>query len=351
MSTKTKPNPQAEGQLRQDPLTEKWVIVATDRAKRPTDFASGYPKTSLNTPQYKDDCPFCNLSKYPQEPDILRLPNDPDHWQVHIFANKYPALTPNSEFKTWNVGPHKTASAVGYHELLATVHHNQTDNYASEKNLALQLEALAMRYRQLRTLDSVVYIQIIKNHGSDAGGSLEHPHHQIFTTPVLPSDVADLLCGVEKYAKTHQTDPFQAIIDFEISDGSRLVYQNDDFIAFCPYASRQPFEVHIMPKKPLSKFDLITPDQLRSLAQSLKQVIGRLNQGVGNIPYNYYINSAPCDTTGFICAADSFPNFRWHLVILPRLNELGGFEMGTGLEITTAIPEASATFLREQKVA
>lgn len=345
--------PHELGELRQDPITEKWVVLATGRGKRPDDFAGDSKRHSFNaykTPKYKDDCPFCNLGKFTQEPDVLRLPDDPERWQVHIFGNKYPAFQPHDELRHWQVGPYRAAEAVGYHEILATRWHNQFGGYASEQLMAMEIEALVLRYRQLQIKQSVNYIQIIKNQGPEAGGSLEHPHHQIFTVPVLPNDISDLLHGTERYAAKNDQKAFTIILDFEKSDGRRIVWENEDFTVFCPFASRVPFETWVLPNKSNPHFESIDSSQQRSLAEAMRQALGRIAVGLKNPAYNYYIHSAPCDDNGFVCDDRLFGNFRWHVSILPRLGQWGGFELGTGLEINTMAPEEAAEFLREQKV-
>ncbi len=335
------------GELRQDPITEEWVVIATNRNKRPNHHDSGrIPAKKL--PRYDDGCPFCNLAKFPQEPDVLRLPDDADNWQVHIFGNKYPAFVPKDEFRLRQSGPYRAIEAVGYHELLATRWHNQLDSVLNQQMMSLELEALVLRYRQLRTKPSVNYIQIIKNHGAEAGGSLPHPHHQIFTLPVLPSDIGKLLHGTERFAKQNKEKAFTIIMEFELADRSRLVYENEYFAAFCPFASRVPYETWVMPKKSNPFFDSISPTEREALADAMRQVLGRIYTGLDDPPYNYYIHSAPCDDTGFVCDINSFGHFRWHVAILPRLSKFGGFELGSGVEINTVAPEAAATFLRDQ---
>lgn len=337
------------GELRQDPITENWVAIATNRAKRPDSFATrGEGKKPLQ--KYVSDCPFCNVAKYPQEKDILRLPDDHMNWQVHIFPNKYPAFTPHTEFKSWNEGPYRTTTSVGYHELLATRYHNQDDALVSRHMMELELEALVLRYRQLQSSPSVNYIQIIKNHGKEAGASIEHPHHQIFSVPILPSDIASLLHGTERYAKKHGEKAFTVILDYEREQKKRIVFENEYFTAFCPYASRVPFETWIMPRKSDPFFEDIGPEERSALAEALQQVLGRLYTGLQDPPYNYYIHSAPCDETGFVCDTSLFQHFRWHIAVMPRLSTAAGFELGTGIEINTVTPEDAAAFLREQSL-
>jgi UDPglucose--hexose-1-phosphate uridylyltransferase len=335
------------GELRQDPITEKWVAIATERSKRP-DGALAHNNIVNKKPRYKDDCPFCNLAMYPQAPDVLRLPDDPLHWQVHIFENKYPAFKPSKELRAWNEGPYRALDSVGYHEIIATKYHNQDDGVVDRKLLTLELEAIHLRYRQLQSEVGVNYIQVIKNHGKEAGASIEHPHHQMFSIPVLPADIAELLHGTERFAKKHGEKAFTVILDYERNEKKRVVFENEYFTAFCPFASRVPYETWIMPRKSNPFFEDIGPEEREALAEALQQILGRLYTGLQDPPYNYYIHSAPCDETGFVCDKSLFGHFRWHVAILPRLTTWAGFELGTGIEINTVAPEDAAAFLREQ---
>jgi len=337
------------GELRQDLITGKWIVLATTRAKRPDDFI-GERSQPTALAKVDNDCPFCRLDKFVQEPDVVRLPDDPDKWQVHIFPNKYPAFCREDDLRTWQVGPYRAMESVGYHEVLATRWHNEIDSRLSTRQLSLQLEALVLRYRQLKEKPAVNYIQIIKNHGKEAGASLQHPHHQIFTVPVLPSDIRDMLEGAHRYRESHEIDPFEAMVRFEEESGDRIVAENDHFVAFCPYASRVPFETWVVPREHNPFFENVGPEQRTALAEILSVVFKQLYIGLNDPPYNYYILSAPCDDTGFVCDRVMFDNFRWHLQILPRLNVWGGFEMGTGLEIVTTAPEESARHLRGQVI-
>lgn len=334
-----------ESELRQDITNGEWVVIATGRAQRPDDF-KGAARTKKVWPAYKADCPFCALDRFPQGPDVLRLPDDPERWQVHVFPNKYPALQPAEEFRSWHIGPYPAVEAVGYHEVVAARDHNAVDGLASQQQLLWQVEALWLRYRQLKEKQSVNYIQIIKNHGEAAGGSLEHPHHQIFTVPVLPEDVERMLKAAEVYWHHHGRDPFSVMLEYEREQGKRVVFENEHFTAFCPFASRLPFQVWIMPRRPNPYFEDSGPEERTALAEALQVVLGRLYVGLNDPPYNYYLHSAPCDDTGFTCDRATFRHFRWHVEILPRLAKLGGFEMGTGLEINPIWPEEAADFLR-----
>ena len=337
------------GEMREELITGKWVAVATERSQKPTDFINTRKKPS-RLAKFKENCPFCRLDKYPQEPDVIRLPDDREDWEVHIFGNKYPVLRPGDDFRSWQTGPYRAIESVGYHEILATMNHDETDAYLTNRQMALQIEALELRYRQLREKPSVSYIQIIKNSGEDAGASLEHPHNQIFTVPVIPNDVHDILVGAEKYRQQHGENVFQAMIDWERREGTRVIGENNDFILFCPYASRVAYEMWIVPKKHDPYFENMPPAERNSLAEMMRTALAKLYVGLNDPPYNYYVLSAPCDDAGFVSDRKIYKNFRWHVQILPRLSKWGVFEMGTGLEISTVLPEDAAVYLREQKI-
>jgi len=340
---------ESESEIRQDLITGKWVVVAAGRSKRPHDGSVEGEAAYERPAHYEKGCPFCELKVFRQEPDIVRLPDDDEKWQVHVFSNKYPALRPG-ELMSGEVGPYRWVSATGYHEVLAWRWHDQDDHLLTQKEWGWQVEALVARFRQLKEEQQVNYIQIIKNHGVEAGQSLTHPHMQLFTIPVLPSDVADILRGAETYAKSKGREVFADLLEFERSEGNRVVWENEQFTVFCPYASRVPYEMWIVSKEANPFFENIGPEEQQALAESLLQAMRRLHKALGHPPYNFYIHSAPCDDRGFVCDKETFKHFRWHVQILPRITNWGGFELGTGLEINTVLPEAAAAHLREQRI-
>jgi UDPglucose--hexose-1-phosphate uridylyltransferase len=348
--TSTGDFPAEGGELRQELITGKWVVIAPGRAGKPEDFAAAGANVSAPEVKYREDCPFCNLAAFPQKPDVLRLPDDPDEWRVHVFPNKYPAFVPRKEFRSWNQGPYRALEAAGYHEIVAPRWHDQTDAVLDVSELALQLEALVVRYRQLREKLSVNYIQIIKNHGVGSGASLEHPHHQIFTLPVLPSDIQDLFSGAQRYAAESGNEVFEVMLDFEREHGTRIVTENEFFTAFCPFASRVAYEIWIVPRTPEPYFENLGPQEREGLAEILRDVLTRLKLRLGNPSYNYFVYSAPCDETGFVCDRAAFESWRWHIEVFPRVGALGGLELSSGLEVVTTAPESAAAHLRGQAI-
>ena len=339
------PHPTAS-ELRQDPVTGKWVVIASGRAKRPKDVAStmaAHPPL----PAYVERCPFCNFHDFPQEPDTLVLPRRGKNWRVRAFPNKFPAFVPQDHARAWKVGPYTAMEGVGFHEVIITRPHNGFLFQLPERDLLLYLRAWRERYQSLMVRPSVAYIQIIENHGRASGGSLEHSHAQLFAVPILPRDeIIDLLTGAERYFRENTTCAYCDIVEFEREQTVRLTVENDRFVAFAPFASRVPYEQWVVPKEHAAGFEQLTDDDLPLFAAALQAALRCLARAFHDPPYNLYLYSAPCDTEGYVCEKDTFSHFHWHAQILPRLNTWGGFEIATGMEIVSALPEAAAEFLR-----
>lgn len=335
-------------ELRQDPITGKWVVIATGRAKRPQELArAGSPK--LPPPPYVDTCPFCNLERFPQPPPTLVLPRG-RNWRVRAFPNKFPAFSPAERVRARKVGLYTVMDGVGFHEVIAPRAHEALLARMARTDLLLYIRAWRSRYQSLMVQPSVAYIQLIENHGRASGGSVEHPHLQLFAIPVIPSDeVLDLLRGAERYYGENGSCAYCDILAFERDSGTRIVWENAQFTVFCPFTSRVPNEQWVFPRSHGPGFEALADEDLPLFAEALQEALRRLADGFGDPAYNLYVYSAPCDTEGYVCAADEFRHFHWHVQILPRMNVWGGFELATGLEVHSVLPEEAAAFLRGQR--
>lgn len=335
-----------ESELRQDPITGKWVVIATRRAKRPREFARTQTPHPL-PPAYVDTCPFCNRAAFPQEPDTLVLPGKGKRWRVRAFPNKFPAFVPRDRVRDWRVGPYRLMDAVGFHEVVTPKDHHGFLFRLSPRDMRLYLRAWRDRYRELSKKPSVNYIQIIENHGRAAGGSVEHSHSQIFAIPVLPSDeVLDLLQGAERYAREHGRCAYCDILAYETRARTRIVYENDRFVVLVPFTPRFVYEQWVIPKVHARGIDALTDAALPDFADGLQTALRALAAGFSDPPYNLYVYAAPCDETGFVCPRDAFAHFHWHVQILPRMSMWAGFELATGVEITPVRPSVAAAYLR-----
>ncbi len=335
-------------ELRKDIITEGWVIIATERAKRPQDFSR-----PPNEPE-PQVCPFCpgNESQTPPELWAVRTgggANQKD-WKVRVIPNKFPALRIEGEMNREAEGIYDRMNGIGAHEVIIdTPEHSQALEEQTVSDIALGLRACKERMLDLQGDPRFRYILIFKNVGREAGASLRHSHYQLIATPVTPSRVKVKLAGARDYYQRKERSVFHDILRQEHREGSRVVFENAGFLVFCPFASRFPFELCLLPKRQAADYSGIEPEELVHLAEALKVTLGKLQQGLNKPQYNLILQTAPSRAghrrSGYWDTIDQ--DFRWHVEILPRLTQTAGFEWGTGFYINPTPPEQAAACLRE----
>ncbi|ABQ46060.1 MULTISPECIES: galactose-1-phosphate uridylyltransferase [Thermotoga] len=328
-------------EFRKDPIIKRWVIIATERAKRPHDFA----RTKVEEVR-EGFCPFDYGNEHTTPPEIFAFrpadtePNTPGWW-VRVVPNKFPAVDPDVPLRKYGRGMYDAAMGFGYHDVVVeTPDHNSHLAVMDYKNVEEVIWAYKIRYEQLMKDERIKYILIFKNHGKDAGASLSHPHSQIIALPIMPKRVQEELDGSKEYYEYKERCPFCDIIDEEKKERERIVEENDHFIALEPFAARFPFETWILPKRHMNSFHLISEDEVGSLAKILKNVLYRIYAALDNPPYNLLIHTAPTSLEGK-------DYYHWHIEIFPRLTKVAGFEWGTGFYINIVPPEDAARYLRE----
>ncbi len=339
-------------ELRKCPISERWIILATERGKRPTDFSKNLPEPKSNP----DKCPLCVGKESQTPPEVLAIRDkdskrDSAGWEVRVVPNKFPALTSRGEVNRSGVGLYDMMSGIGAHEVI--VEHPNHEIVLSEMDLS-HIEKIIWTYKEriaeLEEDRRFRYVLLFKNQGKSAGASLSHPHSQIIATPITPRYVKLELQHSRQYFLEKERCVFCDLIKQELSSGDRLVYEDENFVAFTPFASRFPFEIWIFPRQHHAFFKKISKQEQKQLAVCLKDVLTRLNKTVKNAPYNYLIHTAPNPTP-----RAGRPNywgtlakdFHWHIEIIPRLTSQAGFEWGSGLYINPMPPEQAAKFLRE----
>ena len=324
-------------ELRKDPVVERWVIIATERARRPMDFA---PETV--TPRGANGCPFCPGREDRTPPELYRSGGaENGSWAVRVVPNKFPALHPEGEVHAAGEGIYDRIDGVGAHEVVI----ESPDHFASLGTLpASHVGEVLVAYRErllaLRKDPRLEYVLIFKNHGVAAGASLEHPHSQLIATPILPELIAEELEGATRYFRMKERCVWCDVVSQERRDGSRLVLEEDGFVAIAPFAPRFPFETWILPTAHRSSFEGVSTDEVDSLSRLLRDLIGRLGRLFDDPPYNFALHTAP------LKAGDP-EHFHWHLELMPKLTHLAGFELGTGFFINPTPPEDAARFLRQ----
>ena len=345
-------------ELRQDLVTGDWVVVATGRAHRPNEYARHRRREK---PQPKRNCPFEQLLpsallaydragvRFPADPRS-RIPSPAERralkrsWWLQVVPNKFPAFGEGMCGIEQNVGPFRRQDGVGFHEVVITRHHTRSLGAMSTEEAGIVVRSYLDRYRALAAEDCVEYIAIFHNHGREAGATISHPHSQIIAIPVVPPDVGRSLKGASEYYRKHRRCVHCTMLGFEERQGWRIVYANNDFIALCPYVSRQAFEIRIFPRRHSAEFESMTDGEVATCAEALRRVLGKLGLGLGDPPYNFFIHTAPA-TDG-----SRAPYYHWHIEIIPKTAIWAGFEIGTGIEISTISPEAAAKFLRTIRV-
>lgn len=325
-------------ELRQDLVSGAWVVIATSRAKRPDDFKT---KTIQKPKDSLEKCFFCDAVKSAKP--IMVYEKSEGDWSLAVIPNKYPAFDHSTKLDRRMEGPFSVVNGVGYHEVIITRDHDKHIALMATAQVMEIINAYQERYVNLMNKRFVDYISIFHNHGKEAGASISHPHSQLIAMPVIDPDVYRSLKGSENYWHQNKKCVHCVMIEWEREDKKRIVFENEDFIAFCPFASRSAFEVRIYPKFHAPYFERITPESKIRLAESLRIVLAKIYSGLDNPPYNFFLHTAPCD-------GKDYPHYHWHFEIMPKTSIWAGFELGTGIEISTIEPEKAAEFLREQKV-
>jgi UDPglucose--hexose-1-phosphate uridylyltransferase len=335
-------------ELRKDPVIGRWVIISTDRAKRPTDFAREQTKMKGGF------CPFCYGNETKTPPEILAYrpvkngapptPPDTPGWTVRVVPNKFPALGIEGNLGRQAEGMFDKMNGIGAHEVIVeTPEHDQTLASLSERRIEDVLWAFRDRILDLKQDKRFKYILIFKNHGEPAGASLEHTHCQLIALPILPKQVVEEVEGAKQYYVLKERCIFCDIIRQELESGVRVVSENADFLTLAPYAPRFPFETWILPKRHESAFENSPSHIYENLARALKTLLIKADRVLENPSYNLVIHTSPV-------VDNNNDYYHWHIEFMPKLTKTAGFEWGTGFYINPTPPEEAARFLREAPV-
>lgn len=324
-------------ELRQDLVSGDWVVIATGRGKRPHDFLK---EKAAPFVQPRSACPFESLHR----DAVLVLYRGgariKKEWTVQVVPNKYPAFAGGicAEFRP--AGPYQVTDGTGFHEVVVTRDHARSIAEQPQAEIAQIVRAYQERYLAMKQDDCAAYISIFENHGRQAGATVAHPHSQIIAMPVIPPDVGRSLKGSDDYFRRHRECVHCVMLQYELKAKERLVYENAECAVVAPFASKTAFELRIFPKTHQANFEAIAESERRALAAALRVALAKLAKGLRKPDYNFFLHTAPAADTG------KFSHYHWHLEILPKTAIWAGFELGTGIEISTISPESAAEFLR-----
>jgi len=340
-------------ELRKDYLLDRWVVIATARSRRPTDFAK------QQTLQAKTSaCPMCPSNEHMTPPAILvylksakgiQKTKDPDsgrhkNWLIRVVPNLYPAFSPpQDQTDLTKTNSPNLAPAVGHHEVLieSPIHDEHPAN-ARIPQLTRVINGYIDRLRELSAKPYVRYVSIFRNHGLEAGASLSHAHSQIIATPSVPRIVQEEMTAAKKFWKQKRKCVFCDIIEKE-RKGPRRILENAKFVVFAPYASVNPMEFWIFPRNHQTSLLEMQRNEAKTFAETLKECLSRLKSLVNDPPYNCGFHLA--------ISKEASDYYHWHLEVYPRLAIWAGFEKSTGIYINTMTPETAAESMRKSSSA
>jgi UDPglucose--hexose-1-phosphate uridylyltransferase len=339
-------------ELRWDPLKLHWVIIATERGRRPRDFQVEPDNGEVTS------CPFCYGNEDKTPPEIFAIrpagpPNSPN-WRVRVIPNKYPALRVEGEINNRGYGLYDVRNGIGAHEVIVeTPDHDRGLADLSPAEITDVLRAYRSRLLDLRRDLRLRYMVLFKNYGSRAGATLSHAHSQLIAVPLMPPIAATELQIAREFYAGKERCIFCDLIDFELACGDRVVREFPNYVILTPYASCFPFELRLYPKRHSHDFALMNDDQLAEMAVAMGDMLARLKTVLNDPPYNFILHTSP-PLHQRLGKPDYWSSieydYHWHIELVPRLTQIAGFEWGTGFFINPTSPEDAAAFLKDAEI-
>lgn len=326
-------------QFRQDLVSGEWVLIAANRAHKPHAVLSREDNF-----QAVDDCPFEDPQKSGHGDPLLVWPEKSgSDWRFQIVQNKFPALMPGADSPITTHDEYRVIAGVGHHELVIMRDHDKGVSDFSVEELSELFKVYRARYVTLAQDPSTQYIIAFHNYGKEGGASVYHPHSQIISMPILSPDVTRSIEGAVEYYRNNKKEVYGVMIDHEVSEKKRILYENDAYIAFCPFVSKIPYEFRIYPKIQNHKFENVHDDEMLKVADILHATLQQLKKALNDPSFNYFIHTAPIMETGSVPSSEFY---RWHIEVKPRIKFDAGFEAGTGVKINIIDPDDAAALLR-----
>jgi UDPglucose--hexose-1-phosphate uridylyltransferase len=330
-------------ELRKDPVTGRWVIISTERRKRPTDF--NVERVAVIREEF---CPFCEgrESMTPREVLAFRngTPANAPGWDLRVVPNKFPALQVEGNLDREGEGLFDRMNGIGAHEvIIESPDHAKSLATMAEPEIERVLWAYRERVADLKNDRRFRYILVFKNHGALAGATLEHSHSQLIALPIVPVVVREEVDGARRHYQAKERCVYCDIIRQEVTAGRRVIHENADVVAVAPYAPRFPFETWLLPRSHGARFEDAPRQQYESLARMIKAVLLRMNRVLESPAYNLIVHNSPF-------SEETAEFYHWHVELIPKLTRVAGFEWGTGLYINPTSPEEAAQVLRAAKV-
>lgn len=261
-----------------------------------------------------------------------------------MVENKFPIVDGQNCGVGSKKGPYFIQNNAGYHEVVVFKDHRKTLAQLEFSEVERVVRVYRERYLELSPRACANYILIFHNHGREAGASISHPHSQIMALPFIPADVRRSLEGSRKYKEEIGRCAHCDVLEWELKEKKRIIFENESFAALVPYVPKFSYEIRIFPKSHRSYFENIDDDEISDFAEALKISLAKIYHGLGNPAYNFFIHTPPAERD------HEYDYYHWHLEINPRLAVWGGFELGTGGEVIDVDPDEAAEYLRSIKI-
>ena len=318
-------------ELRLNPLTGRWVTIATERATRPDEFPSARLQVEADPGR---PCPFCPGNEESTPPELQSYGHG-DGWNVRVVPNRYPAFSGTEPMAVTNLGPlFRQAPATGIHEVLVlSPEHTESFADLSDDQVSVVMRAIRDRVAAHASQTGVRYSQAIVNYGREAGASLRHPHGQLLGIPFVPGEVADEEAGFRRFSSSCA---LCTLVEAERDAGYRIVHEDDTSMVICPFWSGTPYEMLVIPKTHQGHIAKATDEDLAGVGRSVRDALRSLRTSVGDLAYNVVFHTLPHQHDNL---------FHWHIHLIPRVASVIGFEQGTGVLINIVAPEQATKLL------
>jgi len=334
-------------ELRKDPLLSRWVAVMSE-SRGPSDYEA-LKRRAEEAPH----CPFCAGKEKETAPEVAAVrpdgspPDSPD-WSVRVVRSTTPVLSTEGDLGRKGVGMYDRMNSFGVHEVvIESPHHDRHPEDLGAAHMKKVLEMHVARMTEIEKNERIRYVLVSKNAGMLAGSAIPHPHSQVIATPVIPMRIKTELDGAKEYFSYKERCVFCDIVDEESRSEKRVIASSEHFIAFCPYASRFPFEFWVLPRRHNCSFRSIGPGEMEDLSRVMTSVLRKMRSVLKDPSYNYVVHTAPNLIPRKNLWHTLGEDYHWHIEVVPRLLRASGFEWGSGFYVSTTSPEDAARFIRE----
>ncbi len=332
--------------IRECPYSGKRVIIAPNRLHRPFELSE-----KIANDDDIDLCPFEKDSRSCTPEEIFSIKDKNGEWITRVIPNRYHALSIEEEESSYTEGFFTYAKGLGAHEIIVEtpLHNLRADQYTIDL-YRIYLRTIISRIKDLKNDTRLKYIQVFKNHGLKAGATLKHPHSQIIATAFIPEKIDIQINRCREYYIKNGRSLLLDTVNEELRAKKRIIYENDTFVAFTPYASSFAFEIMISPKIQIHSLEAINTTEKIDLARTLKSVFSALYGLLGEFDYNIVFNNAPAvrehPRIDYFHHIQRF--FTFNIKIVPRIYTIAGYELSSGLEINPVTPESAAQKLLKE---